>query len=379
MQEAGAPDSVIARMRGPSKKLLVIVGIAGVLALGVGLVTVLGGRSAGDASKAYGDFWGCIAGEPLEEGERAEMRMRAVAAAQAGKKGGWPDDCQRSLDAFYESIPSDPKSEGIRQLMDVELDCKKKCDTSKIVATLQQIDSLALAAKLRPTGPSKSFDQRSTNLQSPARLEGTPLQDRDFPELLPGIVTFRGVTSLGPDKRALMYRDEGGALLLCEVEIDAGSARCGQVKAKLQPRSARFVEGKTEPIVHGIVKMAEQPEDTEYGAFKAWTGEPIEDDLGTLVLASDRARFQAPTRVWADVDLGGTKLMVMRHETGVLQLQRGERKLFVMDDAEHGGPATGDPFAVSGTSGVVVFFQGKKGLSALYVPREGQPRGVVSK
>lgn len=372
MQEPGAPDSAIARMRGPAKKkVLVALAVAGVVLVAGMVALFLVGSSTADASKAYGNFWGCIAGEPLEEGERAEMRMRAVAAALGEKKGGWPDDCQRSLDAFYESIPSDPKSEGIRQLMDVELDCKKKCDTSKIVATLQQIDSLAEAAKLRPTGPSKS--------DPPPRLEGTPLQDRDFPELLPGIVSFRGVTVLGPDKRALLYRDQGGPLLMCEVEIDAGSARCGPVKAKILPQSARFVEGKTEPIVHGIVKMAEQPEDTEYGAFKAWTGEAIEDDLGTLVLASDRTRFQAPTRVWLDADLGGTKLTAIRGETGVLELRRGDRKLFVMDDAEHGGPASGDPFAVTGTAGAVVMFQGKKGLSALYLPREGKPRPVVSR
>ncbi|MBL8741509.1 MAG: hypothetical protein JNK04_10460 [Myxococcales bacterium] len=372
MQEPGAPDSVIARMRGPSKRLLVALGVGGLLVV-IGIVAILlTGRSTEGAAKAYGDFWGCIAGEPLEDGERAEMRMRSVAAALGEKKLGWPDDCQRSLDAFYESIPSDPKSEAIRQLMDVELDCKRKCDTSKIVVTLQQIDSLAEAAKIRPKGPSKS--------DPPARLEGLPLQDRDFPELVPGTVTFRGVTSLGPSRRALLYRDASGALALCEVDTAGESpARCGAVAAKILPQSARFVEGKTVPTVHGIVKMAETPEDTEYGAFDAWTGEPIADDLGTLVLASDRARFQAPSRVWADADLGGVKATLTRTESGVLMLERGGRRSFVMDDAEHGGPASGDPFAVSSPAGIVVFFQGKKGLSALFVPREGRPRPVTTK
>jgi hypothetical protein len=104
------------------------------------------------------------------------------------------------------------------------------------------------------------------------------------------MVTFRGTTALGPDKRALLYRDAAGALGMCELEIDAGSLRCGRVAAKILPQSARFVEGKTEPIVHGIVKMAERRRH-RYGAFNAWTGAPIEDDL-TLVLASDRTRFE---------------------------------------------------------------------------------------
>jgi hypothetical protein len=31
---------------------------------------------------------------------------------------------------------------------------------------------------------------------------------------------------------------------------------------------------------------------------------------------------------------------------------------------------------VTGSAAVVVFFQGKKGLSALFVPREGKPRAL---
>jgi hypothetical protein len=369
MQEP-APDSVIARMRGPSKKLLATLAVVGVLALGAGLAIVLTRPNNPEVSQAYGDFWGCIAGEPLAEGERAEMRMRSVTAAHLSNKKGWAGDCQQSLDAFYESIPSNPKGEAIRQLMDIELDCKKKCDTSKIVATLPQIDALAEAASLRPT---------VTHANAPPRLVGVPLQDGVFGELLPGIVTFRGVTTLSPDKRALMYRDKEGALAICEVDIAEGAARCAPSKAAILPQSARFVEGKSEPIVHGIVKMAEKPEDTEYGAFKAFSGESIADDLATMVLASDRVRLQAPSRVWAEADVGGTKLTLTRLETGVLQLARGDEKRFVMDDAEHGGPATGDPFPLIGSSGVVVLFQGKKGLSALFVPREGAPRAVVAK
>ncbi len=131
--------------------------------------------------------------------------------------------------------------------------------------------------------------------------------------------------------------------------------------------------------MHGIVRMAATPEESEYGAFDAWTGEPIADDLGTLVLASDRARFRPASRVWAEADLSGTKITLKRTESGVLELERGDRRLFVMDDAEHGGPASGEPFAVTGATGVVVFFQGKKGLSALLVPREGRPRPVTLK
>jgi hypothetical protein len=143
-------------------------GVVGVLAVGVGLVVAFSGGSADGPAAA--DF--CYIAGAAGRRQRAEMRLRAVAAA-LGDKRGWPDDYQRSLDAFYESIPSDPKSEGIRQLMDVELDCKRKCDTSKIVATLPQIDALAEAAKLRPQGSSKS--------EPPPRLQGVPLQDRDFP------------------------------------------------------------------------------------------------------------------------------------------------------------------------------------------------------
>jgi len=363
-----APDSAIARMRGPSRKTLIAISAAALLVLVAAVALFfVGAGSTAEASRRYGDFWGCVAGDSLAEGERAELRMRAVAAALGEKRGDWPHRCQQSLDSFYASLPSDPKSEAIRQLMDVELACQKKCDSDKIVAVLPQIDTLARAAKIRPQGDRK--------IDPPSRLDGVPLQDRDFDELLPGVLTLRGIAAIGEGKKALLYRDQSNALYLCEADPDDAEApaKCGVLETPVLPQSARLVEGKTQSIIHGIVKMGATPEETEYGAFSAWTNERVAEELGALTLASDRPRLGVASRTWFDADVGGTKATLTRLESGVLSLTRGETRTFVMDDAEHGGPATGEPFAVIGKTRALVLFQGKKGISALIVPPEGKP------
>jgi len=365
--EMGAPDSAIARMKGSKKGTVVIAAIGlGVLVIGaVAFFAVRGsGGSGGSPSRAYGALWGCMVGEPLAEGENLETRFRSIRAV-VGEKADWPGVCDKQLDNFYDTLGDDAKSDGVRQLMDLELKCADSCSAETLVGKLGQLDELVKAAGIQA--------EAASDKDAPARLLGRPLSDKEFAPVVPGSLSVQGMTSIGDQKTALLLRDAPGDLYLCEIEPDADKlSRCGRIKNGAKPSSARLVEGKSTSLIYTVTKMGTTPEETEHGVFDAWTGSPTEDDPKAVTAASDRPRLPPPSKTWFAGELDGVKVKLARTENGVLRLDRGdEPPRFVLDDAEHGGPGTAEPIPLVGRKRAIFLFRTQGGLAGLVLPGKG--------
>ncbi len=357
------PDSAIVRMKGSGKKPLIALAVGAAVVVVVVLIVVLGKNSAGDAKQAYGELWTCAVGDALDDGETLETRMRGIAAVESDD---WPSRCKPQLLSFYESLPGDDKSEAVKRLMELELGCKQGCSAAALPSKLGQVDHLARGAGLEPKASSKT--------SPPKTLRGAPLMEADFAVLVPGVPSLRGVANIGEQRTALLYRAQSGAPWLCELDPDGERpVKCGALSLPVSPQSTRLVEGRTESIVYGVTKLGESATDSSYGAFRAWTGAPIEDDASSLALATDRPRLPPPGSTWLSAELGGKPTKLERMSNGVLKLTRGdEPSRFVMDDSEHGGPGTGEPQSFAGKRGAVVVFQTKKGIAGLVITSEGK-------
>ncbi len=192
-------------------------------------------------------------------------------------------------------------------------------------------------------------------------------READFGVVARGILTLRGRVNIG-DKTALLYRAPSGDLVLCTVQPDAAtSVACDELRLGVRPQTARLVEGQSEILIHGVTKMGQTPEETEYGAFRA-DGSSYEGDIGALTMASDRPTLPPASATWFSAELGGKKTSLTRKPSGELELTReGDEPVVVVLDADRGGPSTGQPMAFIGTSAVVVVFQTKQGLSGVRV------------
>lgn len=367
-ETAAAPDSAIARMKGSRKGPLIAAAVCGVLAIAAIAFFALrsSGGDKGSASKAYGALWGCMAGEPLADGENLETRFRSIRAV-VGEKADWPGSCEKPLQAFYATLGDDAKSDGVRQLMDLELKCAERCSAETLVGKLGQLDEVVRGAGIVAEGAKDAGN-------APPRLHGRPMTEKEFAPLVAGNLTVQGMTSIGDQRTALLLRDAAGDLHLCEIEPDADkSSRCGPIKTPVRPSSARLVENKPASLIYGVTKMGTTPEETEHGVFDAWTGQATEDDPKSVTFASDRPRLPPATKTWFEGQLDGVKLKLARMDNGVLRLDRGDDPpRFVMDDVEHGGPGTAEPIPIIGRKRAIFLFKTKGGIAALLLLGKGE-------
>lgn len=363
-------DADLERMKGGKSTPLIVGGLVVLLAAGGGLGYYFWSKSKGsskNASKNYGALWGCMVGDPLEGGETLESRLRSINAAADDKKGDWPKRCDKEATTFYESLGSDPKSEGVRELMELEVKCATSCSATALLNKLGQIHDAASSARINADGASDYKDK-------PTRLEGQPLTADAFKELIPGTAQLKAMTSLGSGKTALLYRDSVPTLHVCEVAPDADKpVRCGPITLPItRLDEARLVEGKTSTAVYGITQMGATPEEMQFGVFDAWSGLQTED------VPADVKKAGPPTlppvsATWVDAELDGTRIIISRANNGVLRIVRGTNApRWVMDDSDHGGPGSGEPLAFVGKKRALVLFTGKSGLIGLSVNGEGQ-------
>lgn len=339
-------------------------GLALAVGAGVGFYQVRS-REKPAPSRAYGQLHACLFGAPLAEGESFESRERSIEAALGDDNGDYPARCQPALDAFYGALGGDPKSDGLKEVLELEIGCKDKCSPGALLKKIAQIHDIAAAAKITPEG--------AGDASAPPQLTGKPLRASDFREIVPGTVVLQGLTGVGPGKTALLYKDTVGILHLCEIEPDGERPiACSPIRVPVGAQTARLVEGKDKPLVFGVVSMGATPEETKYGVFDAKRGEATEDEPKEVKTATDRPRLPAASATWVEAELGGSKLRLFRAKNGVLRLDRdGDPPRFVMDDADHGGPSTGEPIPFVGRSRAVVLFTAKQGLSALVMSADG--------
>ncbi len=370
--EMGGPDSDIARMKkgkkGPFIAVAVIVALGALGAGGYALYGKLAPKPS--PSKAYGALWGCMVGPPLDEGESLESRFRSITAALGDAKGDWPKRCEDELTAFYQTLGSDPKSSGVKEVMDLELKCTTQCSADSLVGKLGQLHDVVTSAGIKPEGAADVKDV-------PARLAGKPLKADAFKDIVPGTAALQGMTKLGADKTALLYRDQVGTLYGCEIDPDGDRPiRCGPLTLPIKkPAAARLVENKSKLLIVGVTEMGNSVEETKRGVFDAWTGQQTDDVPEDVVAASDRPRLPASEGVWVDAELEGTKVKLARAPNGVLRLDRGsDPPRFVMDDSDHDGPGTGDPIAFVGKKRAVILFRAKHGVAALFVSGSGETK-----
>lgn len=361
-------DADLERMKSGKSTPLIVGGLVVLLAAGGGLGYYFWSKSKGsskNASKTYGALWGCMVGDPLEGGESLESRLRSINAA-TDDKSDWPKRCDKEATTFYESLGSDAKSDGVRELMELEVKCATNCSATALLSKLGQINDAASSARINPDGATDYKDK-------PARLEGQPLLADAFKELIPGTASLKGMTSIGEGKTALLYRDSVPTLHVCEVAPDAEKpVRCGPITLPITRfDEARLVEGKTTTTIYGITQMGLTPEEMQFGVFDAWTAQPTADVPAEVKQASAPALPPASPK-WIDADLDGTHITVSRTPNGVLRIVRGKAApRWVMDDADHGGPGSGEPMTFVGKKRALVLFTGKNGLIGLSVDGEG--------
>ncbi len=344
-----------------------IVAVVALLAIGAGAgFYITRARKKPSASHAYGQLHACLFGPVLAEGESFDTRTRSIDAALGEERGDYPARCEPALTTFYESLGGDPKSDGLKEVLEIELGCKDKCSTASLIKKISQIHDIAASAKIKPEGADEVANV-------PPRLTGKPLKASEFREIVPGTVVLQGLTSLGPGKTALLYKDTVGILHLCEIEPDGERPlACAPIRVPVGAQTARLVEGKEKPTIYGVVSMGATPEETKYGVFDAKLGEPTGDDPKEVKSATDRPRLPASSPTWVEAPLEGTKLRVYRAKNGVLRLDReGDAPRFIMDDSDHDGPATGEPIPFVGQKRAVVLFTGKQGISGLIVKGDG--------
>lgn len=365
LREMDAPSSEVARMKGGRRGVFIAGGVALVAAAAcAGYFLLRGDR--GDPSKAYGELWGCMVGETLDEGESLETRFRSIHAAMDDDKADYPRRCGAALTTFHESLGGDAKTDGVREVLELEVNCKQTCSAEALVSKLGAIHDVVTSAGIKATGANSVPNP-------PARLAGKPLRAADFRDLVPGTVSLQGMTGVGAGKTALLYKDTVGILHLCEVEPDGDvPVRCAPLSVPSGANTARLVEGKSTPTLLRVVSMGETPEETTYGVFDAKTGAPTPDDPKEVTGATDRPRLPAPSPKWLEAELDGTKLTLGRTDNGVLRLDRtGDPPRFVMDDGDHDGPGTGNPITFVGTHRAVVLFTANQGIGALIVNSDG--------
>lgn len=361
-------DADLERMKSGRSTPLIVGGLVVLLAAGGGLGYYFWSKSKGsskNASKTYGALWGCMVGDPLEGGESLESRLRSINAA-TDDKTDWPKRCDKEATNFYESLGTDAKSEGVRELMELEVKCATSCSATALLSRLGQINDAASSARINPDGAADYKDK-------PARLEGQPLGADAFTQLIPGTALLKAMTSIGEGKTALLFRDSVPTLHVCEVAPDAEKpVRCGPITLPItRLDEARLVEGKTSTTIYGITQMGATPEEMQFGVFDAWTSQPTEDVPADVKKAAGAALPPVSAK-WVDADLDGTHITVSRAANGVLRIVRGkEAPRWVMDDSEHGGPGSGDPITFLGKKRALVLFTGKSGLIGLSVDGQG--------
>lgn len=217
---------------------------------------------------------------------------------------------------------------------------------------------------------SQTVDGMDSIADEPRRAEG--LGEDDVPILMSSVPDLIGKVELAASS-GLLYRVGDDKLVACQVTPGAAArVTCHDLDVPIRPSSARFVEGQPELVVYGVTEMGSSPETTKYGAFRAFSAEPLPGDATKLALAPDRPRLGPASDAWYRGRLGPSEIVLRRDAKQNLVLEREGAITIVLRSPDRGGPKTGSPLIFHHDEGLVAVFQTGHGLAAMVVRPSGE-------